>query len=227
MPSMSISVGSLLTYTGLFSHTQGSFDMICGFVLQVSFHMYRSLYQVSIRIYRSLFTYAGLFSHIQVSFHIYRSLFAYAGLFSQTKVSIRIYRAFLTYSSHTRIRVAVSYHIELSLFHICRSLSTESGLYLYIQVSICIYRPLQTYTRLFRVAVSYHMHKHVNHEALRYRSLFAYAGLFSHIHVSLESQSPIICTNMSIMRLSVTGLFLHMQVSFHICRSLFTCTGLF
>jgi len=38
--------------------------------------------QVSFHICRSLFTYAGLFPHIQVSFHICRSLPTYAGLFS-------------------------------------------------------------------------------------------------------------------------------------------------
>jgi len=180
--------------------------------MQVSFHMYRAFLMYSsltrIRVAVSYFTdvsymrlsVTGPFSHIQVSFHICRSLFTYTGLFSQTKVSFCICRAFLMYSSHTRIRVAVSYFTDVSFMRL-----SVTGLFSHIQVSFHICRSLFAYTGLFsHIQVSFHI----------CRSLFACAGLFGCTLRTPESepQSPIVHNS----------LFSHMQVSFHTCWSLFT-----
>jgi len=69
---------------------------------------------------RSLFTFAGLFSHLQVSFHIYRPLLARI----QDKMSYYIFSA--TEPSE------VSFHIYGSLF-------TFTGLFSHLQASFGTY----------------------------------------------------------------------------------------
>jgi len=78
------------------------------------------LSEVSFHIYRSLFTFTGLFLYLQVSCHIYRPLFARI----QDKISYDIFSA--TEPS------------EVS-FHIYRSLFTFTGLLSHLQASFCTY----------------------------------------------------------------------------------------
>jgi len=166
---------SLFTNTGLISHMQGSSDM--------SYHMNEIWYIVHEGLcVRSLWTYAGLFSHKC------RSLFAYAGLFLHMQGSSDMSyhmneiwhivheglcgRSLLIYTElfWPAFGTGLFPHMQVS-FLIRRSFFAYTGLFSHLQVSFEISRALLTciwwYSSRIQTCLFWHI-----------QVSFIYAGLF-------------------------------------------------